>query len=272
MEGWITLHRKILDNSLWTCEPFSRGQAWVDLILLANHKNSFFYIRGIKVEVERGQFARSEATLAARWKWSRTKLRKFLNDLKKEQQIEKQANNVIQIITIVNYDLYQQKEPQPIQQKNRKKTAEEPQKDLYNNDNNDNNEENLSQEIFLESKKLPAPPALEKQSKKFIKPSLKDVRDYFYERSGNGDYSKEHSEKFHDFYESKGWKVGGDKMVSWKASVRNWIRGNPIPAEPKKPNPAFRMPDRPSEAKIQETMKINKENRLREKLNMQTNG
>ena len=42
MEGWIKLHRSISDNDLWTSEPFSRGQAFVDLILLASHKDSFF--------------------------------------------------------------------------------------------------------------------------------------------------------------------------------------------------------------------------------------
>lgn len=53
MEGWIKLHRKLSDNPLWTCEPFTKGQAWVDLILLANHEYNYFYKRGIKIEVQR---------------------------------------------------------------------------------------------------------------------------------------------------------------------------------------------------------------------------
>lgn len=124
MEGWIKLHRKISENALWQCEPFTRGQAWIDLLLLASHKKTFFYVRGIKIDLEVGQLSWSESKLAERWKWSRSKLRKFLNDLKKEQQIIQHKSNVIQVLTIVNYENYQQKEPQNIQQKDRRKTAE----------------------------------------------------------------------------------------------------------------------------------------------------
>jgi hypothetical protein len=120
MEGWVKIHRRLSENPLWTCEPFSRGQAWVDLILIANHADSFFYKRGVMLEVKRGQVGVSEVGLSDRWKWSRTKIRKFLNDLEKEQQIIQQKSNVTQLITIVNYDSYQQKE----QQKDSRKTAE----------------------------------------------------------------------------------------------------------------------------------------------------
>ena len=124
MTGWIKIHRKLSDNPLWTCEPSTRGQAWVDLIMLASFDDVFFFVRGIQVAQKRGQVCWSEANLADRWKWSRTKLRKFLNDLEKEHQIIQQKNNVIQVITIVNYEEYQEKEPQDGQQK----------KDVYKED------------------------------------------------------------------------------------------------------------------------------------------
>lgn len=128
MDGWIKLHRRIAENPLWRCEQFSRGQAWVDLLLLANFNKSFFYKRGVKIDVNRGQVARSEVELSDRWRWSRTKVRSFLNDLEKEQQIIQHKNNVCLLVTIVNYDLYQQEEQQNRQQKNSRKTAKEQQK------------------------------------------------------------------------------------------------------------------------------------------------
>ena len=143
MDGWILLYRKLSDNPIWTSEPFTRGQAWVDLLLLANHTDSFFYIRGNKVNVKRSQIAWGEVKLSERWKWSRTKLRKFLNDLEKEQQIIQQKNTIIQVITINNYEEYQNKVQQNGQQKDSRKTAEEQQKDIYNKCitmfNNENN-------------------------------------------------------------------------------------------------------------------------------------
>lgn len=122
MEGWFKTHRRLLDSLLWLSEPFTKGQAWVDLIGLATFEYTYFYVRGVKVELERGQVGWSEPKLADRWKWSRTKLRKFLNDLEKEQQIIQQKNNVNQVITIVNYEIYQEKEQQSGQQKNSRKT------------------------------------------------------------------------------------------------------------------------------------------------------
>lgn len=141
-EGWIKIHRQISDNPLWFSEKFTRGQAWIDMLILANHKDSFFYKRGVKIEVKRGQLGRSEVELSDRWSWSRSKVRKFLNDLEKEQQIEQQKTNVTQLITIVNYDKYQQKEQQTEQQKDSKRTAKEQQKDTYKNEKKEKNVNN----------------------------------------------------------------------------------------------------------------------------------
>lgn len=53
----------------------------------------------------------------------------------------------------------------------------------------------------------------------FVPPSLKDIRVYCKER----DYSI-NAEQFYDFYESKGWYVGQNKMKNWHAAVANWFR------------------------------------------------
>lgn len=143
-EGWISLHRKIQDNPIWTKEKFTRGQAWVDLILLANHKRGYIYVRDHKIEVKRGQVGWSQRELSKRWKWSRTKVRKFLGDLEKEQQVKQHKSNSYTIITLINYDKYQQEKPQYIPQESHRKTTGKPQKDTNNNVNNDNNENNKS--------------------------------------------------------------------------------------------------------------------------------
>jgi hypothetical protein len=109
MDGWIKLHRVLTMHEIWTAEPFTRGQAWVDLLLLANHKPGHIRKRGIRVEVERGQVGWSEVALATRWKWSRGKVRRFLSELesKMEQQIVQQKNKVTTVISITNYNKYQ---------------------------------------------------------------------------------------------------------------------------------------------------------------------
>jgi hypothetical protein len=105
--GYIKAWRKISDNPLWTEEKFTRGQAWFDLLMLANHKDGHIRVRGIKVPVLRGQCGWSEVALADRWGWSRGKVRRFLKELETVQQIEQQKNNVTSIINITNYREYQ---------------------------------------------------------------------------------------------------------------------------------------------------------------------
>lgn len=57
--------------------------------------------------------------------------------------------------------------------------------------------------------------------KRFTPPTTEEVRQYCAERNNGID-----AERFVNFYESKGWMVGKNKMKDWKAAVRNWERMN----------------------------------------------
>lgn len=56
---------------------------------------------------------------------------------------------------------------------------------------------------------------------KFVPPTIEEISEYCRERKNNVN-----PEKFFDFYESKGWMVGKNKMKDWKAAVRTWERGD----------------------------------------------
>lgn len=64
---------------------------------------------------------------------------------------------------------------------------------------------------------------------KFKKPTIEEVRVYFLDYGGtkgmNPAACESQAERFVNYYESKGWKVGKAPMKSWQASVRNWILG-----------------------------------------------
>lgn len=63
---------------------------------------------------------------------------------------------------------------------------------------------------------------------RFVPPKAKEVREYC---QGNG-LTFVDPERFVNFYQSKGWKVGKEPMKDWKAAVRGWnSRDKP---EPKK--------------------------------------
>lgn len=57
----------------------------------------------------------------------------------------------------------------------------------------------------------------ENKQKKFIKPTIQEVRDYCKERKNSVNPSR-----FVDFYEAKGWKIGKNTMKDWRSAVRTW--------------------------------------------------
>lgn len=107
MAGWIKISRDIVNHWLWQDKPFSRGQAWIDLLLMAAWKERIFFVRGIRVEQHRGDVCLSVREMCERWHWSNGKVIRFLNELETAQQITQQKSNVINTISIVNYDKYQ---------------------------------------------------------------------------------------------------------------------------------------------------------------------
>ncbi|WP_373804335.1 DUF4373 domain-containing protein [Bacteroides heparinolyticus] len=55
----------------------------------------------------------------------------------------------------------------------------------------------------------------------FVPPTIEEVKAYIQEKGYPVD-----AERFIDFYTSKGWMVGKNKMKDWKAAVRTWSKGN----------------------------------------------
>ena len=62
----------------------------------------------------------------------------------------------------------------------------------------------------------------EKKKKRFVPPTIDEIKDYFKSKSE----SIEEATKFYNFYESKGWMVGKNKMQKWKGAAGGWISRN----------------------------------------------
>ena len=59
------------------------------------------------------------------------------------------------------------------------------------------------------------------KEKRFKKPTLEEVKEYCLERNNNVD-----AQRFIDFYESKDWMIGKNKMKDWKAAIRTWEKNS----------------------------------------------
>ena len=94
-------------------------------------------------------------------------------------------------------------------------------------DNNiDNNKENNNKKECKEKS----------ATSRFIPPTLEEIRAYCEERRNLVDV-----ERFYDFYQSKGWMVGKNKMKDWKASIRTWEREAGFKDEDDDPHGDFQM-------------------------------
>lgn len=71
----------------------------------------------------------------------------------------------------------------------------------------------------MEENNLEKSPLL--KTRKFIKPTIEEIYEYMVEREF--EFSKNESELFYNFYESKGWKIGKNPMVIWKSAVATWM-------------------------------------------------
>lgn len=105
----------------------------------------------------------------------------------------------------VRYDKEKEKEKVKVKEK-----VKENEKEKENENENVNNNNIYNKEGYGE-----------KVKRNFSPPTLQDIREYCIERNNNVD-----PETFFDFYESKGWMVGKNKMKDWKAAVRTWEKND----------------------------------------------
>ena len=104
--GWIKLHRKILDNPISHRPQWA--WIWVVLLLLASHddKESFIF-DDQQMHLKKGQFITGRKKLSQITGVSETTVERVLDYLEKSRQIGQQKNTKNRVITILNWELYQ---------------------------------------------------------------------------------------------------------------------------------------------------------------------
>ena len=105
--GYIKLYRDIRDNWVWEDRPYARGQAWIDLIMMMNHKDREIFHDGRMITVKRGSRITSLRKLAERWGWSRHKVSEFLDDLERSGMITQKRDSKKTLINVIKYDFFQ---------------------------------------------------------------------------------------------------------------------------------------------------------------------
>jgi hypothetical protein len=198
-KGWISLHRRIMEKG-WYKKP-DHLRLWIHILLKASHEGKQFWFNGKNTTIKAGQFITGRKALSIEIGISESKIERILNYFEKsEQQIEQQKSNKNRLISVVNWQQYQNIKQQNEQQVNNKRTTSEQQVNTINNDNNYNN-----------------------VNKYIARPrDLGMVQEYFREKK----YPDSEAVAFWNYFESIGWIVGKKKtpMKKWRNAVGNWMK------------------------------------------------
>lgn len=103
--GWIKLHRSIRKNWIWS--DAKKLKWWLDLLMMANHKDNKILIGNELLLIKRGSLHTSIINLSTRWDADKKTVKKFLTLLEKDNMITLNSSSIGTTIHISNYNGYQ---------------------------------------------------------------------------------------------------------------------------------------------------------------------
>lgn len=151
MQGWISLDRNTLNNPI-VCKDSDYFSVWIYLLLEATHTNQPKIFKGNKIILKRGQLITGRKKISEKFNISESKIQRILKMFEKEQQIKQQTSNKNRLITILNYNKYQNSEQRAEHPVNNNQTSSE---HPVNTNNKDNNSKNVNNVKKNEEKEAP---------------------------------------------------------------------------------------------------------------------
>jgi len=119
MAGYVKIGRAVFGHNMFKEEPYTEREGWIWLICGASYKTDTIRIpnTNIVTEVKRGDYVASIRFLATKFKWSNSRVRRFLDRLTRGKMVSTVSDTGITKISIANYDKYQFFVEQPTQQR-----------------------------------------------------------------------------------------------------------------------------------------------------------
>lgn len=184
-KGWISLHRKFLDWEWY--DDANTMRLFIHLLLCANHQNNKW--RGVLIQ--RGQLISSQPKLANSLKLSIMQIRNSLNKLKSTGEITVYSTADYSIITVKNYNSYQEDNRLENSLTSDKEQSSNRLTTTNNNDNNStiNTKECINISLSTKNEK----PKITKEEREILKSfskkeGAKNINAYIRKLIDNGDY------------------------------------------------------------------------------------
>lgn len=107
MSGTINISRQIWESTAFAPCPFSEREAWIWMICEASWMDRTKRVGDFVVTLSRGDLAMSSRFSAKAWGWTDSKVRRYLERLKKLGMITSKTDAGVTVISICNYDKFQ---------------------------------------------------------------------------------------------------------------------------------------------------------------------
>lgn len=101
-KGFIQLDREVFESGIFkNKEPFSKREAWIDILIMVNYKDSKIVVGNTLIECKAGQSILSQESWAKRWNWDRSQVRRYFELLQKSNMIEIESVQKTTRITVL---------------------------------------------------------------------------------------------------------------------------------------------------------------------------
>ena len=151
--GWIKLHRKLLDNPV-VMKDSDHLAVWIYLLLNASHTEYPVLFGGKKISLKAGQLITGRKSIASTLGISESKVRRILDLFEIDQQIDRQRSNKNSLVSILNWDKYQIFDQQIDQQATNKRPTSDQQVTTNKNNKNIKNIKECKEIIYSDVPEL----------------------------------------------------------------------------------------------------------------------
>ncbi len=165
-KGWIALHRQLLDSQVFQNEGLLK--VWIWCLLKARHKPGWITMKVGRAEteiwLETGQFVYGRKSASRQLRMKSSSVRNRMQKLKNMQNLDIESNTHYSVVTIINWDAYQDKKIKEDTEKDSRRTAGGQPEDTNNNVVTMNNNGGTTTSSCRENSFSEKQPASKKQS------------------------------------------------------------------------------------------------------------
>ena len=162
MDGWIKLHRQLLESDTFSNEK--KLKVFIYCLLKATHTEHEQVVGKQKVLLKPGQFVFGRIKASEELDMKQSTIRDYMMSLVDDKSINVESNNKYSVVTVVNWGLYQLEDEKP----DNKITTNRQQNNTNKNDKNLNLLSSINKDILPEDRNSPGYKKLEELSKKIL--------------------------------------------------------------------------------------------------------